>query len=111
MVDCLFEFSRQFYHNDIMIELELTEEHIALQNTVREFCAGEVAPYIKEWDEKSHFERRVFDKMAELGLLGVCIPEQYGGAGFDYISLGLVCEDLEACDTFLRVAMSVHVGL
>src|SRR5687767_15452825 len=49
--------------------------------------------------------------MAELGLMGVCIPEHYGGAGFDYISLGLVCEELEACDTFLRVAMSVHVGL
>ena len=94
-----------------MIDFELTEDHLALQKTVREFCAGEVAPYIKEWDEKSHFERSVFDKMAELGLLGVCIPEQYGGAGFDYISLGLVCEELEACDTFLRVAMSVHVGL
>lgn len=94
-----------------MIDLELTEEQIALENTVREFCAGEVAPYIKEWDEKSHFERSVFDKMAELGLLGVCIPTEYGGAGFDYISLGLVCEELEACDTFLRVAMSVHVGL
>ena len=94
-----------------MIELELTEEHKALQQTVREFVAGEVAPYIKEWDEKSHFERSVFDKMAELGLMGVCIPEQYGGAGFDYISLGIVCEELEACDTFLRVAMSVHVGL
>ena len=111
MLDCLFEFSSEFYHNDIMIDFQLSEEHIALQNTVREFCAGEVAPYIKEWDEKSHFERSVFDKMADLGLLGVCIPEQYGGAGFDYISLGLVCEELEACDTFLRVAMSVHVGL
>lgn len=94
-----------------MIDFELTEEHKALRQTVREFCAGEVAPYIKEWDEKAHFERSVFDKMAELGLLGVCIPEQYGGAGFDYVSLGLVCEELEACDTFLRVAMSVHVGL
>ena len=94
-----------------MIDFELTEEHLALQKTVREFCAGEVAPFIKEWDEKSHFERSVFDKMAELGLLGVCIPDQYGGAGFDCISLGLVCEELEACDTFLRVAMSVHVGL
>ena len=111
MLDCLFEFSSEFYHNDNMIDFQLSEEHIALQNTVREFCAGEVAPYIKEWDEKSHFERSVFDKMADLGLLGVCIPEQYGGAGFDYISLGLVCEELEACDTFLRVAMSVHVGL
>src|SRR5437870_2444793 len=49
--------------------------------------------------------------MAELNLLGVCIPEQYGGAGFDYISLGLVCEELEAVDTFLRVVMSVHTGL
>ena len=94
-----------------MIDFELSEEHIALTKTVREFCAGEVAPHIKEWDEKAHFERGVFDKMAELGLLGVCIPEQYGGAGFDYVSLGLVCEELEACDTFLRVAMSVHVGL
>jgi len=94
-----------------VIEFELTEEHLALQKTVREFCAGEVAPYIKEWDEKSYFEPKVFGKMAELGLMGVCIPEQYGGAGFDYISLGLVCEELEACDTFLRVAMSVHVGL
>ncbi len=94
-----------------MIDFELTEEHRALQQTVREFVQGEVAPHIKEWDEKAHFERSVFDKMAELGLLGVCIPEQYGGAGFDYISLGIVCEELEACDTFLRVAMSVHVGL
>lgn len=94
-----------------MIDFDLTEDHIALTKTVREFVNGEVAPYIKEWDEKSHFDRSVFDKMAELGLLGVCIPEEYGGAGFDYISLGLVCEELEACDTFLRVAMSVHVGL
>ena len=94
-----------------MIDFELSEEHIALQKTVKEFCAGEVAPFIKEWDEKSHFERSVFAKMGELGLLGVCIPEEYGGAGFDYVALGLVCEELEACDTFLRVAMSVHVGL
>ncbi len=94
-----------------MIDFELTEEYLALQKTVREFVAGEVAPHIKEWDETHHFEKSVFTKMGELGLLGVCIPEQYGGAGFDYISLGLVCEELEACDTFLRVAMSVHVGL
>ncbi len=94
-----------------MIDFELTEEHKALQQTVREFIDGEVAPFIKDWDEKAYFEPTVFKKMADLGLMGVCIPEQYGGAGFDYISLGLVCEELEACDTFLRVAMSVHVGL
>jgi glutaryl-CoA dehydrogenase (non-decarboxylating) len=94
-----------------VIEFELTEDHLAIQQTVREFAQKEVAPYIKEWDEKSHFERSVLDKMAELNLLGVCIPEQYGGAGFDYISLGLVCEELEYFDTFLRVIMSVHTGL
>ncbi len=94
-----------------MIDFELTEEHRALVQTVREFAQGEVAPHIKEWDEKQEFNRSVLDKMAELGLLGVCIPEEYGGAGFDYISLGLVCEELEAVDTFLRVVMSVHTGL
>lgn len=94
-----------------MIDFELSDDHKAIQQTVREFAQKEVAPYIKEWDEKQHFERGIFDKMAELNLLGVCIPEEYGGAGFDYISLGLVCEELEAVDTFLRVAMSVHTGL
>ena len=94
-----------------MINFDLTEEHEQLRQTVREFVAGEVAPFIKEWDEKQHFEKSIFAKMGELGLLGVCIPEEYGGAGFDYISLGLVCEELEACDTFLRVVMSVHAGL
>src|SRR5947199_806042 len=94
-----------------MIDLHLTDDHEALVQTVREFAQKEVAPYIKEWDEKQQFNRAVLDKMAELNLLGVCLPEELGGAGFDYISLGLVCEELEAVDTFLRVVMSVHTGL
>jgi glutaryl-CoA dehydrogenase (non-decarboxylating) len=94
-----------------MIDFELNEDHRALVQTVREFALAEVAPHIKEWDEKQQFNRAVLDKMGELNLLGVCIPEEYGGAGFDYISLGLVCEELEAVDTFLRVVMSVHTGL
>src|SRR2546421_1539461 len=94
-----------------MIELQLTDDHEALVQTVREFAQKEVAPYIKEWDEKQEAHPEIFKKMAALNLLGVCIPEEYGGAGFDYISLGLVCEELEAVDTSLRVAMSVHTGL
>jgi glutaryl-CoA dehydrogenase (non-decarboxylating) len=94
-----------------MINFELTEDHIAIRNMVREFAANEIKPYIKEWDEKQHFERSILDKMGELNLLGVCIPEEYGGAGFDYIALGLVCEELEYADTFARVIMSVHTGL
>ena len=94
-----------------MIEFELTDDHKALMETVREFAQKEVAPHIKEWDEKQYFDPSILRQMAELNLLGVCIPEEYGGAGFDYISLGLVCEELEAVDTFLRVIMSVHTGL
>ncbi|HEX8706742.1 MAG TPA: acyl-CoA dehydrogenase family protein [Pyrinomonadaceae bacterium] len=94
-----------------MIDFELTEDHLAIRQTVRDFAQGEVAPRIKELDEKQQFDRSILDKMAGLNLLGVCIPEEYGGAGFDYISLGLVCEELEAVDTFMRVVMSVHTGL
>jgi glutaryl-CoA dehydrogenase (non-decarboxylating) len=94
-----------------MIDISLTEDHIALRNSVREFALKEVAPYIKEWDERQYADRAIFGKMAELNLMGICVPEVYGGAGFDYISLGLACEELEAVDTFLRVVMSVHVGL
>jgi glutaryl-CoA dehydrogenase (non-decarboxylating) len=94
-----------------MIDFELTEDHKALVQTVREFAQKEVAPFIKEWDEKQEYQPSVIRKMAELNLLGVCIPEEYGGAGFDYVSLGLVCEELEAVDTSLRVVMSVHTGL
>src|SRR3954468_23918908 len=94
-----------------MIDFELSDDHKALVQTVREFAQKEIAPHIKEWDEKQQFDPSVLKKMAELNLLGVCIPEEYGGAGFDYISLGLVSEELEAVDTFLRVVMSVHTGL
>jgi glutaryl-CoA dehydrogenase (non-decarboxylating) len=94
-----------------MIDFELTEDHKAIRQTVRDFATKEVAPRIKELDEKQQVDRSILDKMGELNLLGVCIPEEYGGAGFDYIALGLVCEELEAVDTFMRVVMSVHTGL
>src|SRR5438309_593999 len=94
-----------------MIEFDLTDDHKALVQTVREFAQKEVAPRIKELDEKHEYDRSIIAKMAELNLLGVCLPETYGGAGFDYLSLGLVCEELEAVDTFMRVVMSVHTGL
>jgi glutaryl-CoA dehydrogenase (non-decarboxylating) len=79
--------------------------------TARDFAMKEVAPFIAEHDEKQYFDKAILAKMAKLGLLGICIPEKYGGAGMDYISLGLICEELEAIDTSLRVILSVHVGL
>jgi len=78
---------------------------------VREFAQREVAPFIQEWDAKGAFQPHILAKMGELGILGLPIPEEFGGSGQDYVSLALACEELEYVDTFLRVVMSVHVGL
>jgi len=90
---------------------ELTEDHRAVESMVRDFAGSEVAPHIQENDAKKHFDLSILTKMAELNILGICVPESYGGAGFDYVSLGLACEELEYVDTSLRVILSVHVGL
>lgn len=93
------------------MDFGLTEEQIQVRDMVREFAAKEVAPHIQEWDAKSEFHPEILAKMGELGLLGIVTPERYGGLGLDYVSLALACEELEYVDTFLRVIMSVHVGL
>jgi glutaryl-CoA dehydrogenase (non-decarboxylating) len=94
-----------------LIDLELGPEHDALAGTLREWGAREVAPQIHDLDRAHRFEAGFLRRMAELQLLGICLPEEYGGAGMDYVSLGLACEELEYVDTHLRVIMSVHVGL
>lgn len=93
------------------MDFTLTSEQLQAQQMVREFVHKEIAPIIKESDRKQEMHPSVLPRMAELGILGICIPAQYGGQGFDYITLGLVCEELEAMDTSLRVVMSVHMGL
>jgi glutaryl-CoA dehydrogenase (non-decarboxylating) len=93
------------------MNFELTAEQKQVRDMVSEFAAKEVAPYIREWDAKGEFHPEVLRKMGEAGILGLPIPEAYGGSGFDYVSLALACEELEYVDTFLRVIMSVHVGL
>jgi glutaryl-CoA dehydrogenase (non-decarboxylating) len=95
-----------------MIGFDLTDEHRLLEQTVREWGARDVQPYIKDDDRRHHFDRdRIIGGLKRLGLLGVCVPPEYGGAGMDYISLGIASEELEYLDTSLRVIMSVHVGL
>lgn len=88
-----------------------TEEHQMVRKMVREFAEKEIIPYVKEHDRNQTFDRSLLPKMARLGLLGPCIPVRYGGAGMDYISLGIICEELERADTSARVIMSVYVGL
>jgi glutaryl-CoA dehydrogenase (non-decarboxylating) len=94
-----------------MIDFDLTDEQLLLEQSVREWAAREVAPQIRELDREHRFDPRILPWMAELGLLGVSVPTEYGGAGMDYVSLGLASEELEYVDTSLRVIMSVHVGL
>lgn len=93
------------------MDFSLTEEHLQAQKMVRDFAAKEVIPVIGEWDRKQEMNPAFLPRMGELGILGISIPVRYGGQGFDYITLGLVCEELERADTTLRVIMSVHFGL
>src|ERR1044071_7455616 len=94
-----------------MMACDLTEEQLPLEQSVREWVAREVAPRIRELDRQHRFDPAILPQMADLGLLGCSVPQEYGGAGMDYISLGLVSEELEYVDTSLRVTMSVHAGL
>jgi alkylation response protein AidB-like acyl-CoA dehydrogenase len=93
------------------MDFALSAEHQMVQQMVREFAQREVAPLIRDADRAQQMAPFVLDRLAELGILGICFPLKYGGQGMDYISLGLACEELEAVDTSLRVVMSVHVGL
>ena len=93
------------------IDLSPTSENQLVREAVRDFVEVEIAPHIGEWDARGEVRRDVIDKMAELGFLGAPIWEHWGGAGMDYVSLGILCEELERADTAFRVVMSVHVGL
>ncbi|MBN2147871.1 MAG: acyl-CoA dehydrogenase family protein [Anaerolineales bacterium] len=93
------------------MDFRLSEEHRMVQRMVRDFIQKEVVPQIKEYDRAQGMPPSIYERLAQLGILGICIPVRYGGQGMDYISLGLVCEELEVGDTALRVIMSVHMGL
>ena len=94
-----------------MMNLDLTDEQRLLERTVREWGARAVAPRIRELDRAHQFDRSLLPQMADLGLLGISVPPEYGGAGMDYLALGIASEELEYVDTSLRVILSVHSGL
>jgi glutaryl-CoA dehydrogenase (non-decarboxylating) len=95
-----------------MMNFDLTEEQRLLEQSVREWGAREVAPRIRDLDREHRFDKAlIIGGMKRLGLLGISVPQNYGGAGMDYLSLGIASEELEYLDTSLRVIMSVHAGL
>ena len=93
------------------MNLQLTEEQLLLQKTVREFAEAEVKPRARELDETGHFPRDLFAKAAELGLTGVALPENEGGAGFDHISYSIVIEEISRCCASTGVILSVQNSL
>jgi alkylation response protein AidB-like acyl-CoA dehydrogenase len=93
------------------MDFDLSEEQKMIQETIRKFAKEVIAPVASENDKKGHFPREIFNKMAELGFAGTPIPEEYGGAGFDYISHAIVAEELGRVDSSLRGTYSVQVSL
>ncbi len=93
------------------MDFELNEEHRMIEQMVYEFARREVLPIIKQHDRNHTYPRELLPKLAEQGFLGVCLPVRYGGAGMDYISLGLVSEGLEWADSSVRETIAVHLGL
>jgi alkylation response protein AidB-like acyl-CoA dehydrogenase len=94
-----------------MLDFSLNNEQLSAATMVREWAEREVYPTIRDYDRRQEMKPGTLERMGELGILGINLPVPYGGQGYDYVTLGLVCEELERVDTTLRVVMSVHVGL
>src|SRR6266542_1126836 len=93
------------------MDLELTDEQRLLQDTVRRFVDERILPNAVENDIEHKLDLELIAGMAELGLLGIVIPEEYGGAGLDFVSEALSCEEIERGEAAFRTLISVHVGL
>jgi alkylation response protein AidB-like acyl-CoA dehydrogenase len=92
------------------VTFELTPDQHEIRALSREFAQAEIEPYATEWDREHRFPRDLYAKLAELGLMGVCIPEEYGGAGADFLSYILVLEELSRADAGVGVTVAVHTS-
>src|SRR3989442_10635046 len=93
------------------MDFELTEEQRLIQDTGRSFVDERVLPNAVENDIAHRLDLGVIEGMAELGLLGIVVPEEYGGAGLDFVAEALACEEIERGEAAFRTLISVHVGL
>jgi butyryl-CoA dehydrogenase len=92
------------------MDFELTPEQREIQGLAREFARAEIEPHAADWDREHRFPKELFPKLAELGLMGVCVPEEYGGAGADFVSYILVLEELSRGDAGVGVTVAVHTS-
>jgi len=93
------------------LDFTFTDEQKHLRKSVREFAEGEIGPHVLEWDEASHFPTEILPKLAEMGLLGVIFPEEYGGAGLGYVEYAAVIEELARVDGSVGLFVAAHNSL
>ncbi|HEX8472852.1 MAG TPA: acyl-CoA dehydrogenase [Pyrinomonadaceae bacterium] len=93
------------------MEFELNEEQQQIKMSVREFAEGEIKPHVMEWDETQHFPVELLPKLAELGLLGIIFPEEYGGAGMGYVEYVTIVEELSRVDGSVGISVAAHNSL
>jgi alkylation response protein AidB-like acyl-CoA dehydrogenase len=92
------------------VDFDLSSEQKEIQALARDFVRSEIEPNAAEWDREHIFPREVYGKLAELGLMGVCVPEEYGGAGADFVAYMLVLEELSRGDAGVGVTVAVHTS-
>jgi len=92
------------------VDFALTDDQREIQALARELAREEIDPHAADWDREHAFPRELYGKLAELGLMGVCIPEEYGGAGADFLSYILVLEELSRADAGVGVTVAVHTS-
>jgi alkylation response protein AidB-like acyl-CoA dehydrogenase len=92
------------------VDFELTAEQREIQALARDFAQAEIEPHAAEWDREHRFPAELYPKLAELGLMGVCVPAEYGGAGTDFVSYILVLEELSRADAGVGVTVAVHTS-
>ena len=92
------------------MEFSLSDDQREIQSLAREFAQAEIEPNAATWDREHGFPPELIGKLAELGLMGVCIPEEYGGAGADFLSYILVLEELSKADAGVGVTVAVHTS-
>jgi alkylation response protein AidB-like acyl-CoA dehydrogenase len=92
------------------VDFELTESQREIQALARQFAVDRIAPHAAEWDREERFPRELYAELAELGLMGVCVPEEYDGAGADFLSYVLVLEELSRADASAGVTVAVHTS-
>lgn len=93
------------------MDFELNEEQQQIKRTIREFAEAELAPHVMEWDEAAHFPVDLKPKFAELGIMGVLFPEEYGGAGMGYVEYATIIEELARVDPSIGLAIAAHNSL